>query len=217
MGFSQVREPQYGLFHNGEHLGPLEFNEADLAAQLSKLPNTFRTAFAAACAQRMVQVYSAYASRSNKGDAEALTQILASLWNDLNGHPLSDSELDAQIETSMALIPEEDDEWIPEQGAAEDAAAALTYALRCRRSGLVQEAVWAARRSYDALDEHITNREDIDVNSPKGEERIRKHALMQAELSRQARDLADLRDGSITIEQLRQRSATEAADFFGAA
>lgn len=190
---------------------PLKFNEADLAEQLSKLPTTVRTAFAAACAQRMVHAYSAFA------DPEALNQILTSLWNDLNnGHPMSDSQLDAQIEAAMALIPQDEDEWIPGQGAAEDAAASLTYALQCRRNGSVQAAVWAARRAYDALDEHITNREDIDINSRDGEERILKHPLMQSELSRQARDLDDLCEGRITIEQLRQRSATEVADFLGA-
>lgn len=165
----------------------------------------------------MVHAYSDFASRSNQGDAEALNQILALLWNDLNGHPMSDYELDAQREAAMALIPQDEDEWIPGQGAAEDAAASLTYALRCRRNGSVHEAVWAARRACDALDEHITNLEDIDINSREGEERILKHPLMQAELSRQARDLDDLREERITIEQLRQRSTTEAADFLGAA
>ena len=202
---------------NGESLGPLKFNEADLSEQLSKLPTTVRAAFAAACAQRMVHAYSQFALRSKQGNSEALKQILASLWKDLNGHPMSDSELDAQREAAMALSPQEEDEWIPGQGAAEDAAASLTYALRCRRNGSVHEAVWAARRAYEAIDEHIINREDIDINSREGEERILKHPLMQTELSRQARDLDDLREGRITIEQLRQRSATEAADFLGAA
>jgi len=165
----------------------------------------------------MVQAYSAFAIRSNQGNSEALNQVLASLWNDLNGDPMSDSELEAQIETSMALIPEEDDEWIPEQAAADDAATALTYALRCRGSGLVQEAVWAARRAYDALDDYIINQEHIDTNIKGGEERVLNHPLMQAELSRQARDLEELREAKITIEQLRQRSTNEAAEFLGAA
>lgn len=200
-----------------ECLAPLMYNEADLAEQLGKLSATVRPAFAAACAQRMAQSYSRYAVRSKKGDSETLNQILALLWNDLNGHPMSDSELEAQIEASMALIPEDEDEWILEQGAAEDAAAALTYALRCRRNGLVQEAIWAARRAYDALDEYIINHENINTNVKGGEERILNHPLMQAELSRQARDLDDLREGKITIEQLHQLSIAEGADFFGSA
>jgi len=197
-------------------LGPLKFNESDLTEQLSKLPAMVRPAFAAACAQRMAQAYSVFAIRSNnEGDAEALNQVLASLWNDLNGHPMSDAELEVQIEAGLALIPQEEDEWIPEQAAAEDAAAALTYALRCRRNGSIEEAVWAAGRAYDALDNYVINRENIDTNAPGGEDRVVNHPLVQTELSRQARDLNDLRKGEITIEQLRQRSTAEAADFLG--
>ena len=199
-------------------LGPLIYDEADLAKQLGRLSVTLRPAFAAACAQRVAQASSTYAVRSNKeGDSEALNQIFAAFWNDLNGHPMSDSELEGQIEASRALIPEDEDEWILEQGAAEDAAAALTYALRCRRNGSVQEAIWAARRTYDALDQFIINHENIDTNVRGGEERVLNHPLMQAELSRQARDLDDLHEGKITIEQLHQRSIAEGADFFGRA
>jgi hypothetical protein len=65
-------------------------------------------------------------SSSRSKASETLDQVLAVLWNDLAGHPMSDSELESQIENSLALIPEDEDEWLLEEGTAEDAAAALS-------------------------------------------------------------------------------------------
>jgi hypothetical protein len=89
----------------------------------------------------------------------------------------------------------------------------LAYALRCRRNGVVQEAIWAARRACDALDEYIMNHDNIDTNVSGGEECILNHPLMQKELSRQARDLEELHEAKITIGQLCPRATTEAVDF----
>ena len=194
----------------------LNFDEINLAEKLTRLSPLLRAAFAAACAQKLAHAYSTYAIRSNR-DPEVLNHVFALLWNDLNGTTRSDDELESQIETAMALIPKEEDEWIAEQAAADDAAAALAYALRCRRDGSVQDAVWAARRAYNALDDYIITQENIDTHIAGGEERILNHPLMQTELFRQARDLEELYEGTITIEKLRQRSTSEAAEFFSSA
>ena len=116
----------------------------------------------------------------------------------------------------MKLIPQEEEgPWIPEQADAEDAGAAVAYALRCRQNGRGQEAAWSARRAYEALDRYVINREDIDVNVPGAETQVLAHPLVQAELTRQLRDLQDLATGPDTALRLQARAATEGASFFG--
>jgi len=135
---------------------------------------------------------------------------------------MTDGEVQANIDTCMGLIPQEDEgPWVTEQAAAEDAGAALAYALRCRQSGRGQEAAWAARRAYEALDHHVINRDDVDMNVPGAEARVLADPLVQVEFRRQRQDLdvalaADDADVPDMAARLRDRATTEGAFFFGA-
>jgi uncharacterized protein YjaG (DUF416 family) len=190
------------------------FNEMELAERIEELPRPVRAAFAAACAERMLPAYHRFSARSNRGDPRILEQILTRLWTDLSGEPMSEAETEAQIDACMELIPREDDgPWVAEQAAAEDAVAALAYALRCRRSGLAKEAAWAARCAYEALDDYVINHENVDTNISGAEAKVLAHPLVQAELTRQQRDLEELHRGAITIDRLRERSKAEAVEF----
>lgn len=184
-------------------------------AGIEQLPNPLGAAFAAACAERMLPAYHKFSARSNRGDPRILEQILTRLWRDLHGEQMSEAETEAQIDACMELIPREDDgPWVAEQAAAEDAVAAIAYALRCRRSGLAKEAAGAARRAYEALDDYVINHEDVDTQTLLGQRpRVLAHPLVQAELARQQRDLDELLAGTITIDRLRERSKTEAVEF----
>jgi hypothetical protein len=114
----------------------------------------------------------------------------------------------------VELFPKEDDgPWIPEKSEADDAAAALAYALRCRLTGLSQEAAWAARRSYETLEEYIILDLGIDINNHSELEGMVMNSLVQAELGRQQRDLDELLRDAVTIEKLRERSVAEATSF----
>lgn len=78
-------------------------------------------------------------------------------------------------------------------GPADDAAGAVAYALRCRLTGLSQEAVWAARRAYDAADTVASARyDDAGMNAPGIEDSIAADDLIQQELGRQEDDLRSL-------------------------
>jgi uncharacterized protein YjaG (DUF416 family) len=190
------------------------FNERELAESIEGLPEPARAAFAAACAERLLPAYHKFSARSNRGDPRILEQILTRLWTDLSGEPMSEAETEAQIDACMGLIPQEDDgPWVAEQAAAEDAVAAIAYALRCRRSGLAKEAAWAARRAYEALDDYVINHENVDTNIAGAEAQVLAHPLVQAELARQQQDLDDLLGGTINIDRLRERSKAEAAEF----
>jgi uncharacterized protein YjaG (DUF416 family) len=199
----------------------LHFEEAQLVKTLDRLPRELRVVFAAACAERLLPAYAVFSERAGRGNPTALRQSLTSLWDDLDRNRLTDVEVQAMIDACMASIPKEDDvPWVPEQASAEDAGAAVAYALRCRQNGQSQEAAWAGRRAYEALDHFVVNFEDIDVNKPGAEARVLGHAAVQAELTRQRRDLDELLGGDAkavrqVAARLRERAQKESVLFFG--
>jgi uncharacterized protein YjaG (DUF416 family) len=192
----------------------LRFNEQEVARVLGRLPAPFRTAFAAASAERLLPAYASFAQRSGQGDPGKLAAILERLWQDLDGSQTSEDQKQDEIELCTSLIPEEASGlWIPEQAYAEDAAAALAYALRSRQSGETQEAAWAARRAYEALDHLVIAQEGIDINEAGAEKRVLSHPLVQAELSRQQHDLrelaADQQNLARVADRIRRRAKAE--------
>ena len=192
----------------------LRFEEAQLLSKIEHLSRHDRTAFAGACAERMLRAYFKFSDRTGRGNPHKLREILTRLWSDLAGNAMSEAEAEAQIRETNDLIPCADDlPWVPEQPAAEDAAEAVAYALRSRQSGSSQEAVWAAYCAYEALDDFVINHEHIDTNIEGAHARVLAHPLIQAELLRQQRDLEEILRGTITLQQLRERSKEEAAYF----
>ena len=171
----------------------LVFDEPRIVAQLGQLPSESMVAFATACATRLSPAYLEYSNRTARGSSSAYQTILARLWADVLGDRMTDGTLQEHLEHVMALIPGETDaEWAADQDVAEDAVAALAYALRCRQSSLPNEAAWAARRAYEAVDSFVIRTRGIDTNEPEGESRVIADSVVQTELERQTRDLHDL-------------------------
>jgi uncharacterized protein YjaG (DUF416 family) len=190
-----------------------KYDEADLVRRLDRLSRNSRIAFAAASAERLLPAFDAFWRRDNAGPAP-LRSILDSVWADASGELSLGADIDAQLETCMALIPDDDDdEWSEAQPYAEDAASAVAYGLRTIQSGgAAQEAAWAARRAYEAVDHFVTHRLGIE-----DEDAIVAHPLMQAELRRQRQDLDDLaaNDGAPdTIHRVRGRAAADSTAVF---
>ena len=196
------------------------YNEQDLAKDLRRLPERLRTAFAAATAVRLMPAYAGFSRKTGRGDPAKLAAIIERLWRDLEGDKMSADQVRENIDLCTTLTPQEDEgPWVLEQAAAEDASAALAYALRCRQSGDSQEAAWAARRAYEAIDHFVIAQEGIDTNRPGAEERVISHPLVQAELARQRRDLEELLSVSEAatadlLTRLKHRASTEAESFF---
>ncbi len=200
----------------------LRFDEQALIEHLRPLTPALRVAFAAACAERQLPAYWAFHARTQRGDPQALADILDRLWRDLAGDQMSSSQIAAALQRCMALIPREDEgPWVAEQAYAEDAAAAVAYALRARSNGDEREAAWAARRAYDALNHFVINRLGLSPGTPDGEEQIAINPLVQDELRRQERDLGEMkRAGSAEpvlslVAETRVRAQQEASAFFG--
>jgi uncharacterized protein YjaG (DUF416 family) len=200
----------------------LRFEEPLLRAQLDRLPREHRTAFAAACAERLFPAYLRFSHEATKADVETLRALLDRLWDDLTGsNPLSELEARASAKKCLALVPREEDEPSDAQPCAEDATAALAYAFETRVKSGSREAAWSARRAYEALD-HFLMFDDSGVVASANEQRLLEHPLVQAELARQRRDLDELlraREGAVdeVAARLRDRAKEEGATFFGAA
>jgi uncharacterized protein len=172
----------------------LRFDEAQLVGMLERLSCSFRVVFAAACAERLLPAYAAFSETARRGDPTVLRHSLTALWNDIGECRLPNEEVQKVIELCTELIPREDDEpWLPQRASAENAGAAVTYALRCLQNGQSKEAAWAARCAYEAVDHFVVNTENIDMDRPEAEAMVLGHALVQAELARQSRDLVELR------------------------
>lgn len=186
-----------------------EFDEANRLRHLKELTPRSRIAFALLCATRLLPQYWRFSERTGRGDPQALQQLAESLWQHIEGTPMAFDALDHAVGQCMDLIPAEDDGWDEEtQPYAEDAAAALAYAYRAAVTSDAQEAVWASRRVYEAMD-LFAGRSAADFSYAE-DVRIR-HPAVQMELSRQARDLDDLGqlegcDIMQSLEALRRRA-----------
>ncbi len=195
----------------------LEFQEHVLKQQLDRLPPRSRVAFAACCAQRMMDVCHRFLACSRQNDRTGTCDAaLDHVWT----HILDASEMtvtERLLTKIIALIPDQDAPgWTPLTAYAEDGLSALAYCLRCVRSADSQDATWAARRVYEALDCLVTNSDNSSPDGPTDEARVVSEPLIQAELERQVRDLADLSAAGDSLSQqlldrLRKRSAQEQA------
>jgi uncharacterized protein YjaG (DUF416 family) len=195
----------------------LKFEEQVLMRDLDRLPPRSRLAFAASCAQRLVDVYHRFLAQRGQSDRAAdCDSALEYVWS----HILTPSEgatAKQLLADIVALIPDQDAPgWTPLTAYGEDALSALAYCVSCLQSGDPQEAAWAARRVYEALDYFVTNRDNVTPGDSGAETRVLSDSMIQAELERQARDIDDLSHLGDTLSEeflddLRQRSAREQA------
>lgn len=189
----------------------LRYDEPALVERLTRLAPRARAVFAAACAERMLPAYRWVQRRTGRGDPDRLSEALSALWRDLEEGGV---DLKAHLDEAHALVPEEDEDWIDECTYAEHAAAAVAYAIRAQLTEDPQEAAWAARQVYEALDFRVTTRDDIDLNAPGAEQRIVGDPLIQQELTRQQRDLEALSrraDEPTAVAALIRQQAEQAA------
>jgi Protein of unknown function (DUF416) len=167
-----------------------------------------------------MSAYRIFGAHEGIGGLGAIEAVLDDLWANPS-RPDNPQEIEELIEELMALIPQEDvthGQWRQVVTNAQNAGMSAIYALRTKLSGKPQEAVWAARVAYEALDNLVINTEGIDTNNPGEEARVLSHPLVQAELDRQWRDLEDLassaRGTGEVIERVRERAKADASVFW---
>jgi hypothetical protein len=184
------------------------FDEAILVAELATIPAGRQLAFAAAAAIRQLESYEWYARRLCPDAIARPREIAMMLWDESPGERHDWAECLAEV---LGLMPEESDEWTVFHSLAEDALASLAYAIRALLTADPQEAAWAARRGYEAVDQAAIRLMGIHPGPQEAEQAILKHALVQQELGRQRRDLlliaTDPRLDALTA--LRDQALTE--------
>lgn len=183
----------------------LRYDEARLTEALTALPSTARAMFAATCAERMLPVYRWFKRRTDYGDPAALELALEEVWRSFGGHV--SKYLESRRELIEDLVPGEDDSWVDESAYAQNATAAVAYAIGALLTGSVSDAVAASYQPYEALDYRVTNRDDVDINAADAERSIVSDPLIQQELRRQRRDLETLSRASDSSEALLAASA----------
>ena len=203
----------------------LQFDKSALIAQLERLPNRLRVAFAAACAERQLPNYIRFSKASGEGSPERLASALLRVWEDIDGAPAGSAELKACLDTCLSLLPNEDlgDGDLCLLGHyAEDGVAAVAYAIETRLKSDPCEAVESARRAYTALDEYVSEILNVGSIGPKEEAQIQAHPLVQTEFKRQRADLLRLQEIAKNpageregIAELRRRAEADARSFFG--
>lgn len=197
-----------------------QYDEAAIIERVGTFPLRLRVVFGLLAALRILPTYERFHAKTGRGDPFSLCALVERLWQDLSGEMMTDGELRRAVDRAMELVPSEQDGWDEEsQPYAEDAAAAITYVLRARLTGDPQEAAWAARRVYEAADHFALATSGLNRGEP-CEQTILAHPVIQAELTRQARDLGELADlaisggGESRLSQMRVRSEYEASKFF---
>jgi uncharacterized protein YjaG (DUF416 family) len=198
----------------------LRFDGDSLSKKLSSLPRRLRTAFAAACAQRLMPGHTRFASRNLDANAQQAAKILGELWNDIQSGSSDPGKLKRDVETCETLIPNSELDFFDGIEYVENAMFALTDAIESELKEGTEEAVWAAEQCADSLFRfveslvgHVESRADM--------ARIDSHPLMQTELRRQEADLADLQSAAknpgsepAIIARIRRRAEADSEFFF---
>src|SRR5437660_2822044 len=127
------------------------YDEDDLAKRLSALSSRARASFACACAERLMPSFRWSCLTTGSGNYEVVRQALDMAW--AVGAPRQSAELDAMRNRVMEAAPNAGDpELFPGAAVAQNAVAAVCYALEACLTDEVQPAVWAARQLYEAAD-----------------------------------------------------------------
>lgn len=129
------------------------YDEAVLRRQLASVGPEALVAFAASCGERLFVLYELFAVQSSLGDVRALRSALDLAWcgGQLGARPGADAAASHRVAESL-VPPDGDGQWMALSPLAQNAAAAVAYALGAWISGDVQEGVWAARQVHEAAD-----------------------------------------------------------------
>lgn len=164
-----------------------KYEEFKTIPKLEMLSIRAKSAFAIACASRLVPAYKEHAIENNLKYDE-FEMRMNSIWNFVK----YGTKLISRIaESEMDTFTSEDRGSCDLSFLASDAAASLVYASWTAYDGSTQASAWAARRAYEAFDWVAQQRNSTCENKFR-EEMLLSDPLVQAELMEQANDLQDL-------------------------
>lgn len=190
------------------------FDETKLAQALSALPGRHQIAFAAACCERLIPNYHAFALMEDWGDPALLRQALDEIWSDLEGETFPKSSFRVLIAACKAVTPDTEDFTSFLTGAALNAAAAIIYTLESCLDGDAELVAMVGRVAVNTIDEYLSLVNDPIVGSHAAEATfdtwLQQAPLMIAELEKQQQDLVALQSHATLdlhfLMELRQSS-----------
>lgn len=127
------------------------YDEHRLAKELLKLPPSVRTSFACACAERLMSAYQWFCLTTGFDNYDLLREALNAAWN-ANAIERAAELRIMRKKVADAPHPEEPAHMFPGAAVAQNAVAAVCYAMDVSLTGDVQASVWVARQLYEAAD-----------------------------------------------------------------
>ena len=156
-----------------------KFDEAALLLALQAETLATQSAFAQACAHRI--------RRLDLPSLPDEVRLLCDRSLGAAGQFIHGGAFDATAVASLREAVESSEH------VDDDRVAACAFVLRHLLSRQIQEAVWSARRAYDACDALAQRAFDFDVFTRQVEDSLLAHPIVQAELRQQQLDLQQLR------------------------
>ena len=192
------------------------FNDIELKNRLSKLPCCSMVAFSASCAERLLPAYGRY-SKQVQLDPETsglFDRCIEMIWSLLQSQLGETREIEEMALACSDNIPEEEMALQAGEPYAADAATAVVFSLKALLSCEPQQAVWSARRAYDAIDNFVAVSAHSELSSSFDEDQILSHPLVQSELERQELDLLILegQENGASLDEVFQRMRQKARD-----
>lgn len=158
----------------------LRYDEAQLVQVLAAETKAARAAFSAASAERLQPLYVWFHEVSGQGDPGVLRAALDTVWDLILGREARDGLQRLQDAAESLVTDDEDENWVEQTAYAQNAAAAVAYAVRSWISGDPEDAVLAATQLYEAAD--YAAQQDIDLNAPGAEDVILGQPVVQEAL-----------------------------------
>ena len=183
---------------------PLRFDDDREQQALASLSAAKRIAFVAACIERMLRTCSE--QPLDRLFLEGARRSVIAAWDSVR--TLESAEFSSAprgvdpVNTPGAAIRND-------ANLADLVHAAVEAMGECCRSTNIQTQILAARRSFASMLAFVRDRDGVDVRLHGADERLLARAPVQAELARRVRDMKELRESSLSIEELRIRAETE--------
>ncbi len=167
------------------------FDDQRTLEMLSELQVHQQLAFGAACCERMLPNYEAFMQEVGWGDINPLRRALDAVWEACEERHPSNRELRDLLSQCEKCAPNSEDITSLYVSSAQDAAFAICALLDFLLNGDLNRIVSVPQMSTDSVDLIVQERENMDPRDPLREWNILNHPLMQQELVRQRRDIAE--------------------------
>lgn len=174
------------------------FNDKRVREAIEPLQDHQQLVFGAACCERMLPNYIAFMRESDWGDELPLRKALDWAWAACEGAHFQNADLRDLLSQAEKCTPDTDCFASLLVSAAQDAVFAICALLDFLLDADLERLMSVPRLSTDSVDLIVQERESMDARDPLREQKILEHPLMQQELVRQKRDLAEARNISAT-------------------